>query len=238
MTMYKWEKDAIILLYTTEIHLEVLNLPKTNLKTYAYDIIKDNIIRCKLMPGEVINEQILTEELSISRTPIREALNRLEQEGYVEIMPKIGVVVKHITYKDVIEIFEVRQVLEPYSIARFGDKLESGKLLYYKSQIMNPSDPVKEEDYFLDTEMHRYFFHVCENKYFIDVLRHVLDQNNRVIIVSRGNGARMHDSKKEHIAIIDKLLEGDLENATELMKTHLKNCREASLEYYTKYYHI
>lgn len=210
---------------------------KAALKDYAYDRIKDKIIKCKFMPGEVINERILMDELEISRTPIREAANRLEQEGYVEIKSKIGIAIKQISYNDVLEVFEVRQLLEPYSLLKNGEKLNQKKLLEFREQILGTSDVVEDEDYLLDTEMHRYFFEACQNKYLINTLNFVLDQNTRVIIVSKGNGARMHDSKKEHVEILDALLERDCERAADLMQSHLKNCREASLEYYTKYYY-
>ena len=63
-------------------------MAKTNLKTLAYKTIKQKIVTCEYAPGMYLNEEILTEELKISRTPIRDALSRLEQEGLIEIKPK------------------------------------------------------------------------------------------------------------------------------------------------------
>lgn len=65
-------------------------MAKTNLKTLAYKTIKQKIVTCEYAPGLYLNEEILTEELKISRTPIRDALSRLEQEGLIEIKPKKG----------------------------------------------------------------------------------------------------------------------------------------------------
>lgn len=61
---------------------------KTNLKTLAYNTIKQKIVTCEYAPGTFLNEEILTDELKISRTPIRDALSRLEQEGLIEINQK------------------------------------------------------------------------------------------------------------------------------------------------------
>lgn len=74
---------------------------KTNLKTLAYNTIKQKIVTCEYAPGTFLNEEILTDELKISRTPIRDALSRLEQEGLIEIKPKKGITVTALSIKDV-----------------------------------------------------------------------------------------------------------------------------------------
>ena len=88
--------------------------PKENLKEKAYAIIKNKIICCEYRPGQFLNEQELRESVGASRTPIREALNKLEQEGLLEILPKRGVLVRDITLQEVNAIFEIRCMIEPY----------------------------------------------------------------------------------------------------------------------------
>lgn len=63
-------------------------MKKDSLKLQSYNIIKDKIIRCEYAPNTLINEEALREELGVSRTPIRDALSRLEQEGLIQILPK------------------------------------------------------------------------------------------------------------------------------------------------------
>lgn len=75
----------------------VLYVEKGMLKDKAYAIIKDKIINCEYLPGEVLSESRLLEEIKSSRTPIREALNKLEQEKLVCIMPKRGILVNEVT---------------------------------------------------------------------------------------------------------------------------------------------
>lgn len=72
-----------------------------NLKQQAYNVIKEKIINCEFAPGAVYNEEYLCEEVNTSRTPVRDALGRLEQEGLIKIMPKRGIVVSPLTLKDV-----------------------------------------------------------------------------------------------------------------------------------------
>ena len=103
-------------------------MAKTNLKTLAYKTIKQKIVTCEYAPGLYLNEEILTEELKISRTPIREALSRLEQEGLIEIKPKTGITVTSLSIKDVNMIFEIRKLYEPYILKNYGSFLSEDKL--------------------------------------------------------------------------------------------------------------
>ena len=93
--------------------MTIMSEKKDSLKERAYRIIKDKIIRCEYMPGDFLNEKSLIEEIGASRTPIREALNKIEQENLVKIIPKRGVVVSEITMKDISEIFQVRECVSP-----------------------------------------------------------------------------------------------------------------------------
>ena len=68
-------------------------MPKINLKTLAYNAIRQKIVTCEYAPGTFLNEEFLTEDLNLSRTPVRDALGRLEQEGLIQIRPKRGIMV-------------------------------------------------------------------------------------------------------------------------------------------------
>ena len=68
-------------------------MSKMNLKTQAYNTIRQKIATCEYAPGTFLNEELLTTELGLSRTPVRDALSRLEQEGLIEIKPKKGIIV-------------------------------------------------------------------------------------------------------------------------------------------------
>jgi len=78
----------------------------------AYQSISGWIIRGEMAPGESLTESEVANRLNMSRTPVREALHRLEQDGLVEIKPRVGAFVRSITMKDLQEIFEVREAAE------------------------------------------------------------------------------------------------------------------------------
>ena len=90
-----------------------------NLRDKAYNAIKDKILTGRIGHSDFLNEGELMKELDVSRTPIREALSRLEQEGLVSVLPKKGVLVKPLTVSDISQGFEVRTIIEPYIIETY-----------------------------------------------------------------------------------------------------------------------
>ena len=84
----------------------------------AYERLRDSILNGQLEPGQIYNEMALTKELGISRTPVREALLEFSAQGLITFLPRKGVVIKHYTRKDVIEIFELRRVVELTAIEK------------------------------------------------------------------------------------------------------------------------
>ena len=108
-------------------------MPKINLKTQAYNTIRQKIVTCEYAPGTFLNEELLTSELGLSRTPIRDALSRLEQEGLIEIKPKKGILVMPLSINTINMIFEVRQLYEPYILLNYGTSLSTQQLKKFYS---------------------------------------------------------------------------------------------------------
>src|SRR5437867_2450638 len=79
----------------------------------AYRHLKTEIMSAELPPGATVNEQAVAEALGISRTPVREAIRKLEQEGLVRRYPNRGALVTQLSMKDVLEIWQIRELLEP-----------------------------------------------------------------------------------------------------------------------------
>ena len=118
-------------------------MPKTNLKTLAYNKIRQKIVTCEYAPGTFLNEETLTEALGLSRTPIRDALSRLEQEGLITILPKKGLMVSGITEEDVHSMFEMRLLVEPYALRTYGNANPRGKMEAY-AELMPNSERIED----------------------------------------------------------------------------------------------
>ena len=84
------------------------------LREKAYRIIKERIIKGEYRPGQPLNEKAIIEELSISRTPFREAIHALNEENLVQVYPNRGIFVRELTLQDIMDGFDVRYLLEPY----------------------------------------------------------------------------------------------------------------------------
>ena len=107
------------------------HMAKETLKDKAYQIIKEKIITCQYKPGTLLNEIELVQEVDSSHTPIREALSRLEQENLVKFMPKKGIWVTDIVMSDVRDVYEVRELIEPHIIRRWGCDISKDELKEY-----------------------------------------------------------------------------------------------------------
>lgn len=197
----------------------------------AYTAIKEKIVNCEYLPETVLNEAGLIAELGVSRTPIREALSRLEHENLVRIMPKRGIFVTGFSLSDVREIYQVRELMEPHIIRLWGARIAKPVLETLKTTLlaMKPDTP-EREFYRLDFELHRTIYDHCENKHFVQLLDRVFDQNHRIRILSGKLQHRLESSREEHLAIVEALLAGDTEAAARAMAAHLEQSRKAAFD--------
>lgn len=93
------------------------------LKYQAYALIRQKIINCEYAPGAFITENLLQETVPGSRTPVRDAIGRLEQENLVTIFPKKGILVAPVLPKDISSLFQLRMMWEPYAVQKYGNML-------------------------------------------------------------------------------------------------------------------
>lgn len=197
----------------------------------AYAAIKAKIVNCEYMPDTFLNELTLMKELEVSRTPIREAMSKLEHENLVRIVPKKGIIVTGLSLTLVQEVYQVRELLEPHIIRLWGSKVPRDTLLDYQGNLLKTSPETSEwERYLIDNELHRIIYDKCENQYFVQLLAKVYDQNHRIRILSGKLHRRLEDTREEHLVIVERLLEGSFEAAAAAMEAHLENSRKAAFE--------
>lgn len=203
---------------------------KLSRKQTAYEYIKDKILSCEYGPGSMMNEQSLCDELELSRTPVRDALSRLEQEGLVNIMPKKGLMVSSLKLADVNHIYEVRMLLETYALRRYGRNLDLEEMRKLRRQMEEQAVTAGKvsDQYDLDDAFHMTIMQTVNNRYLMSTYENIKDQNLRVRVLS-GNQVknRLADTFKEHTAIIDACLQEDWEEAAQAMARHLENARVA-----------
>ena len=209
-------------------------MPKTankDLKNHTYCILKERLVNCIYPPGTLLNEAQLAADLGASRTPVREAISRLEMEGFVKIMPKKGIYVTDISLNDVLQIFQTRIEIEPIAVRLAAPHLPREELLAFCGKFKGEAPDI-QNGFRLDTAMHLFIIEHCGNRYIIDMMHRIFDENTRVIISSKQNQVQIHDARLEHLDILNSLLDKDTERAIGLMRSHVENCRKAALDYF------
>ena len=208
-----------------------LNTTNRDLKNLAYEIIREKLINCQYKPGTMLNETQLSEDLGFSRTPIRQALNRIEQEGFIRVLPKKGIYVTDISLNDVRQIFQVRLEIEPVTLKMAGPVLPEEELLTFRRKFLG-EDPAVRADFRLDTAMHLFIIEHCGNRFIIDMMRKVFDINTRIIISTKQHELKIHDACKEHLEVLDLLLSRDFPKAQQAMYRHIESCKNAALDFF------
>ena len=206
-------------------------MKKGNLRERAYTIIKGKILNCEYPPGSFLNELSLLDEIGASRTPIREAMTKLEHENLVQIIPKKGILISPISLNEINEVYQTRKLVEPFLIRTRGSSIDLKELEKYRSkyvEITRENNHVKMIQF--DDSFHRLLISNCRNKYLVQLLGLVYDQNLRIRIIAGKLTRRLEDTYNEHIKIMDLILAGDLEAAAEAMVEHLENSQKAAFE--------
>ena len=201
-------------------------LMKPSLKLQAYQYLKTRIMNCEYAPNQFLNEQKLCAEMgNISRTPMRDALGRLEQEGLITILPKKGLMVSAITAEDVRSMFEVRLLVEPYAVRVYGAGLPREELLRFADLMKNPErigDFCENDD-----EFHALLVSRLENKYLRSAYDRITGQNTRFrIMTGRVGMIGEADTCEEHLEILQAALAGDWDGAADALYRHLERARD------------
>lgn len=208
-------------------------MKKETLKEYAYYYIKEKIINCDYQPGTILNEELLKDEVNASRTPIRDAISRLEQENLVRILPKKGIIVSELSIREINSIYEARLLLEPYVIQMYGNRVQEEKYVQFLKffSIAKIEDLDEKLMYEKDNELHHTFIAASENDYLISAYDRIHSQNRRLRILSGVKSeSRLLETQEEHKRIVECCMARDWEGAAKRMKKHLVSSRKASFD--------
>lgn len=210
-------------------------MSKVSLKQQAYTTIKNKILTCEYLPNSFLNEDLLCEELQVSRTPVRDALGRLEQENLIKIVPKKGFFVTPLSVGEINMAFEARLLIEPYIILNYCNHLTSEVLdkLYANSKKSREyiSSNNHNEVFKLDDEFHKEILNQCNNHYLLQTLNTVHNQNSRLRIISgRYGDNRLNETIDEHAKILDCLAKRDVVGAAKAMEDHLLTAKNSAFD--------
>ncbi len=210
-------------------------MPRETLKHQAYNIIKEKIINCEYAPEMVINEELIQKEISVSRTPIRDALSRLEQEGLVKILPKKGIYIPNITLDEINMLYEARHLIEPYSVQHYGNKIPKETYMNYFRQYETYLNKPSETAYSfeeMDDKFHRMFIDASENSYFLSLYTAIESQIRRTrVLTGIMQKGRLKPTVEEHMTIVKATLKGNWAEAADALRYHLSQSKDIIFDY-------
>ncbi len=212
-------------------------MKKESLKHRAYSTIKEKIIHCTYAPNTMLSEEVLREELGVSRTPIRDALSRLEQEGLIQILPKKGIMVCGLSLSEINAIFEMRLLYEPYVLSTYGHRLNDDKMLEFYNICSQAADVLTQEEFHrIDDEFHSFLISASPNRYIQHTYRLIRNQNLRFrVMTGTQPGDHWQRSNQEHIHIAKACLRKDWQAAAQAMERHLHQSKNFTFELLLNY---
>ncbi len=192
----------------------------------AYDAIKTSLHSGAYPPGSFLSERRLAARLGMSKTPLKSALVRLEQEGYLRISPQQGIVVREPSIQEVSDLFDLREALETFAVRRLAGRLTPVDADRLRANLKEQARAVRAKDAAeatrLDTEFHTMVGGCLGNRELSKSLTGMRDKLNAMILNNlTREPERMAVSYKEHAAITAALLRGRGELAADLIRKHL-----------------
>jgi DNA-binding GntR family transcriptional regulator len=212
------------------IELRPSDAPPSALTDRAYTAIKHDILTCKLKPGERLIEKELCAELGISRTPLREALNRLGLEGLVSLVPYRGYEVVPLTLEDIREMCELRYILESESAglaATRATQEEIEQLAALAELRYTPGERETYETYLrANSAFHQLLAHCSHNARLESAVISLLDQLQRPLYLGLDVGLSAEEATAEHFAVLDAVRSRDAARAAQLMREQILDAEQ------------
>jgi DNA-binding GntR family transcriptional regulator len=215
--------------------MELPKIDTTNLLDKTYTILKEQIVHRKFKPNEKLSIPELADQLGVSRTPIRDALNRLEMDGLVKTVAKVGTFVNAIEIEDLLDIIDTRLMLELWVVEKLSAKpateiagllrpLEA--LLEHSAQIVEqiPVGEYLKENFNL--QFHIAFLRLGGNKRNEEIYRSMMHYHHLAVEQSLFTKEMVTSAIVQHQSVVAALRAGDFEAARAFIREHLDDSRE------------
>jgi DNA-binding GntR family transcriptional regulator len=199
------------------------------LSEQAYAQIKRRIICCEFRPGEPINESQVGALLGLGRTPVHQALHRLELEGLVSILPRKGVLVSPLSLNEVLDMIEVRLTNEMLCVTLAAERAHATDFQAMREIVDRSPDLIAQRDLAalmtLDLKLHVAISAASRNRVLADLLRNLHEKQARFWFLSLSDPKHLENVYQEHRALLDALERRDVPGAREAIRHHIDEFR-------------
>ena len=201
-------------------------------------ILREAIVKGELVPGERLPEKLFSEQLGVSRAPIRDAFRILELEGLVQIIPQKGARIKGLTVKDVESIYELRSALDSLAIRLAVPNLQEEDFSYLGKLLQQMKGCIKKRDSNsyknLNSEFHDFFYQKSQNQWLCDVNKGLMKHIMRLRSFSLSKPKRLNESYEDHVNIFETLKHKKNGEAEEIAKKHTKEAGHFVLQFFLR----
>lgn len=201
----------------------------TSLRDMVFRRIENDILNGRYQPGDSLNEIKLSDEIGVSRTPVREAIRQLELAGLVETIPNKGAIVKGITAQDIEDIYTIRMRIEGLAARWAAEKATDAELEELREAVemeefytqKNRTEQLMQ----FDSRFHEIIFRAGKSRVLMQTLSSYHHYVQRARGKSLGTPGRAEQVLEEHRAIYEAIAARDPDGAEKLMVQHIKNAR-------------
>lgn len=209
------------------------------LQFQAYDALKAMILNGTFVRGVTYSETRISQELGFSRTPVRDAIQHLAQEGYLDIIPSKGFCIHDMTKSDLIRIYQVRCALEGFCAVQMAEESQTllaqkairklSSLLHAQESVINTSQSI-EEFVEYDSEFHHQIVSYLNNSDISNLFDSFRFQIDQIAARSLASEGRMEETLQEHRAILDSIKIGAVGRCYKAVLAHLGRPKDIILQ--------
>ncbi len=201
--------------------MKKFQLRREKLSNQVYAILKEMIANYRFQPGARINVEEIAKELSVSRTPVWEAISRLEQEGLVEHVPNVGTFMKVLTPEEALNLYEVREVLEGMAARLAATRIKDSAIEKMAKCLEKQKEVIRKQDLIgysrLDFEFHAVVYEACGNPYLQELLETLKNKMRPITMHIKHVLPRLY---KDHKQLLEAIRARDPERAEKAFRMH------------------
>ena len=205
-----------------------------SLSSRVFHTIRENILSGKYATDEELKEKNIGEELGVSRTPVREAIRKLELEGFVVMIPRRGTYVANLSIKDINDVYEIRISLDVLAAGLAAERINDDELETLQRLLVEIGQHIEENNMDkiveVDIAFHDVLYQASRNERLCNIINNLRKQ----ITVIRGRSmmypGRLADTMEEHRALVDSIAARDVERAQNAARIHLENAEHTLLK--------
>ena len=212
-------------------HLEQIRLDSYKpLRELVCEHIREAIINGTFAPGERLMEIQMADEMGVSRTPVREAIRKLEMEGFVVMIPRRGTYVSNMSIKDINDVYEIRISLDTLAAGLAAERISDEELEELQRLLVKVGAAIEKNDMAkvveADIEFHDVLYKASRNERLRNIINNLREQITVIRGVSMRYPGRLKDTQDEHRRLVECISARNVEKSQEMARIHLENAEK------------